>query len=82
MLGTLSLKCVSMVAEIVIHARHSYCMWAVIMNLLLYSRDYLRDHPHLVCEETASYLTIWCINLEVQQVGISCMRTYTHTRTH
>lgn len=31
------------------------------------SRDYLRDHPHLVGEETASYLTIWCINLECQQ---------------
>ncbi|XP_065912775.1 hsp90 co-chaperone Cdc37-like [Dysidea avara] len=30
------------------------------------SRDFLRDHPHLVGEETASYLTIWCINLEVQ----------------
>ena len=31
------------------------------------SRDYLRDNSHLVCEETASYLTLWCVNLEVQQ---------------
>ena len=30
------------------------------------SSDYLRDNPHLVCEETASYLTLWCVNLEVE----------------
>ncbi len=30
------------------------------------SRDYLRDHPHLVCSDTASYLTMWCVNLQVQ----------------
>ena len=30
------------------------------------SRDYLRDHPHLVREDTASYLTMWCVNLEVE----------------
>ena len=34
------------------------------------SRDYLRDNPHLVCDETASYLTLWCVNLEVEEVGI------------
>jgi cell division cycle protein 37 len=31
------------------------------------SRDYLRDNPHLVCEDTASYLTMWCVNLEMQE---------------
>jgi cell division cycle protein 37 len=31
------------------------------------SRDYLRDHPHLVCEETASYLTLWCVTLQVEE---------------
>lgn len=31
------------------------------------SRDYLRDNPHLVCEETASFLTLWCVNLEVEE---------------
>ena len=31
------------------------------------SRDYLRDNPHLVCEETASYLTLWCVQLEVEE---------------
>ena len=36
----------------------------------LLSRDYLRDNSHLVCEETASYLTLWCVNLEVQQVSL------------
>ncbi len=30
------------------------------------SRDYLRDHPYLVCVDTASYLTMWCVNLQVQ----------------
>lgn len=30
------------------------------------SRDYLRDHPHLVCTDTANYLTMWCVNLEVE----------------
>ncbi|CAI8029761.1 Hsp90 co-chaperone Cdc37 [Geodia barretti] len=31
------------------------------------SRDYLRDNPHLVREDTASYLTLWCVNLEMQE---------------
>ena len=30
------------------------------------SRDYLRDKPHLVCEDTASYLTMWCVTLQVE----------------
>ena len=30
------------------------------------SRDFLRDHPHLVRGDTASYLTMWCVNLEVE----------------
>ena len=30
------------------------------------SRDYLRDHPHLVCTNTTNFLTMWCVNLEVQ----------------
>ena len=32
------------------------------------SRDFLRDNPQLVCTDTASYLTMWCVNLEVQEV--------------
>ena len=31
------------------------------------SRDFLRDNPHLVCEDTASYLTMWCVTLEVEE---------------
>ncbi|NXJ89446.1 CDC37 protein, partial [Corythaixoides concolor] len=31
------------------------------------SQKFLSDNPHLVCEETANYLVIWCINLEVEQ---------------
>lgn len=31
------------------------------------SQKYLADNPHLVCEETANYLVIWCIDLEVEE---------------
>ncbi|XP_028909323.1 hsp90 co-chaperone Cdc37 [Ornithorhynchus anatinus] len=31
------------------------------------SQKYLSDHTHLVCEETANYLVIWCIDLEVEE---------------
>ncbi len=31
------------------------------------SREYLRDHPHLVVEDTASYLTLWSVTLEVEE---------------
>jgi len=36
------------------------------------SQEYLLQHPHLTCEETANYLVIWCINLEVEEVSRSC----------
>lgn len=29
------------------------------------SKKFLQDHPHLVCENTANYLVVWCINLEM-----------------
>lgn len=32
------------------------------------SRQFLQEHPHLTCEETANYLVIWCINLEMEEV--------------
>ena len=32
------------------------------------SQKYLSDNVHLVCEETANYLVIWCIDLEVEEV--------------
>lgn len=32
------------------------------------SRQFLQQHSHLVCEETANYLVIWCINLEMEGV--------------
>eukprot|EP00118_Oscarella_pearsei_P017641 m.176762 g.176762 ORF g.176762 m.176762 type:complete len:368 (+) comp39146_c1_seq1:1942-3045(+) len=31
------------------------------------SSEFLRKKPHLVCEATANYLTIWCITLECQE---------------
>lgn len=33
------------------------------------SQKYLSDNAHLVCEETANYLVIWCIDLEVEEVS-------------
>lgn len=34
------------------------------------SQKYLSDNPYLVCEETANYLVIMCIDLEVEEVRI------------
>ncbi|KAF9808480.1 hypothetical protein SFRURICE_008533 [Spodoptera frugiperda] len=31
------------------------------------SRQFLQEHSQLVCEETANYLVIWCINLEMEE---------------
>ncbi|VVD03608.1 hsp90 co-chaperone Cdc37 [Leptidea sinapis] len=30
------------------------------------SKQFLQEHNHLACEETANYLVIWCINLEME----------------
>lgn len=32
------------------------------------SKQFLQQHSQLVCEETANYLVIWCINLEMEEV--------------
>ncbi|XP_063549017.1 hsp90 co-chaperone Cdc37 [Cydia strobilella] len=31
------------------------------------SKAFLQQHPQLACEETANYLVIWCINLEMEE---------------
>ncbi|GBP95167.1 Hsp90 co-chaperone Cdc37 [Eumeta japonica] len=31
------------------------------------SKKFLQENNHLVCEETANYLVIWCINLEMEE---------------
>lgn len=31
------------------------------------SKRFLQENPELVCEETANYLVIWCINLEMEE---------------
>lgn len=31
------------------------------------SKRFLMEHNHLVCEDTANYLVIWCINLEMEK---------------
>lgn len=30
------------------------------------SKKFLQENPHLACENTANYLVIWCINLEME----------------
>jgi len=30
------------------------------------SKRYLQEHTHLACEETANYLVIWCLDLEME----------------
>lgn len=30
------------------------------------SKRFLQEHPQLVCEDTANYLVMWCINLELE----------------
>lgn len=34
------------------------------------SKNYLKQNPHLVCDDTANYLVIWCINLEMEEVNL------------
>ncbi len=31
------------------------------------SKRYLTEHPDLVCEDTANYLVVWCIDLEIEE---------------
>lgn len=35
------------------------------------SKKFLQDHTYLVCENTANYLVIWCINLEMEEVSLT-----------
>lgn len=30
-------------------------------------KQYLLENPDLVCEETANYLAIWCLNLQMEE---------------
>ena len=32
------------------------------------SKEYLLSNPHLACEDTANYLTYWCVNLQMEEV--------------
>lgn len=33
------------------------------------SQKYLSDHPYLVCEDTANYLVVICIDFEIDEVS-------------
>lgn len=47
------------------------------------SRRFLLEHPNLVCEDTANYLVIWCINLEMEEVSLYLcyFNLFTHSCT-
>lgn len=32
------------------------------------SEEFLMKNAHLTCEDTANYLVVWCIDLEVEEV--------------
>lgn len=32
------------------------------------TQEFLEKNPFLVCEETANYLVLWCIDLEIEEV--------------
>ena len=35
------------------------------------SKQYLTENPDLVCDDTANYLVVWCIDLEIEEVYFS-----------
>ena len=41
------------------------------------SKEYLISNPHLACEDTANYLTYWCVNLEMEEKN-SLMKQVAH----
>lgn len=40
------------------------------------SKEFLLQNLHLVCENTANYLVIWCVNLEMEQVKYKHLKFY------
>lgn len=41
------------------------------------SQEYLQKNPQLVCEDTANYLVIWCIDLQMEGVSFFDTNHYT-----
>lgn len=38
------------------------------------TQRFLEEHLELACEETANYLVVWCIDLEMEEVENSLRR--------
>lgn len=34
------------------------------------SQNFLSDNPHLVCEETANFLVVICVDFEIDEVSV------------
>ena len=39
------------------------------------SKKYLVQYPELVCEDTANYLVVWCIDLEIEEVKVLFLKS-------
>ena len=40
------------------------------------SKKYLTENPQLVCEDTANYLVVWCIDLEIEEVQFLILKFF------
>lgn len=38
------------------------------------SQRFLAEYHHLICEETANYLILWCFRLQAEQVSAQAVR--------
>lgn len=38
------------------------------------SKKYLTENFDLVCEDTANYLVVWCIDLEIEEVSLNSFK--------
>ena len=37
------------------------------------SKQYLTENPDLVCDDTANYLVVWCIDLEIEEACVTVL---------
>ena len=43
---------------------YAWCCTMPDMTILF---SFFQEHPELACEDTANYLVVWCINLEMEE---------------
>ena len=45
------------------------------------SKNYLMENSDLVCEDTANYLVVWCIDLEIEDVSFLLFKNTVESKT-